>query len=253
MARRRREGVPYMARVHLSQLKLSVRPHGYDYNEDLPDAPVEDVVEVRVDGRELTAAGAGLGMPAWDVLGLTHAWAARDEPHTEPFARCGCGTYGCGSTDVTISREPGLVRWRFTLEVPGIDEVAFDEDAYDAEIARSLADHSWERPSVTAGRLVRERLDHRGLADRGLTLLWAARNFKDAHCFEVCLALVEGEARYQLRVGFSDDFADPARTADRMMRLLRRPPTEWDAEWLPNTPIDSPPHLLAGSGRHWLI
>lgn len=238
---------------HLSQLHITVRPHRFDYNEDVPDAPVEDIVEVYVDGVELTAKGAGLAMPAWDVLGLSHAFAATNEPRTVPFARCGCGVYGCGSTDVTITRDGSIIRWQFTIETPGVTDVAFDADAYDTELARSLADHSWERPSVTAGRLVRERLDHEALASRGLTLLWASQRFDDPHRFEVCLALVEGEARYQLFVGHHDDFADPERAAQRMLAKLRGPFTEWSAQWLPNTHLDAPPMLLGGSGTRYRI
>jgi hypothetical protein len=60
-------------------------------------------VEVFVNDVEMTSAGAGLGMDPYDVLIPENRLIASDSPRTTPIARCGCGVYGCGSTDVTIS------------------------------------------------------------------------------------------------------------------------------------------------------
>jgi hypothetical protein len=33
-----------------------------------------------------------------------------------PIARCTCGVYGCGSTDVNIVRDDDMVHWDWLLE-----------------------------------------------------------------------------------------------------------------------------------------
>lgn len=60
---------------------------------------------VHVDGVELTSTAAGLGMDPRDLLVGGAGLGATPEPRTPSIARCTCGIYGCGSTDVTIMRE----------------------------------------------------------------------------------------------------------------------------------------------------
>ena len=57
-------------------------------------------VRVHVNDAEMTSAGAGLGMDPYDLLIPTNRLLAMPQPHTVPIARCECGVYGCGSTDV---------------------------------------------------------------------------------------------------------------------------------------------------------
>jgi len=83
-----------------------VRGSGID-SLRLAIASVGDVFEVQVyvNGVEMTKAGAGLGMDPYDVLVPANRLVATEQPRTVPIARCECGTYGCGSTDVTIVRD----------------------------------------------------------------------------------------------------------------------------------------------------
>jgi hypothetical protein len=103
-------------------------------------------VEVFVNGTEMTSAGAGLGMDPYDVLVPTNRLVATAQPRTVPIARCACGVYGCGSTDVTIVRDDDRVHWDWSIEVPMHRGVTFAADAYDAEVARMAADHFLGNP-----------------------------------------------------------------------------------------------------------
>ena len=93
---------------------------------------------------EMTSAGAGLGMDPYHVIIPTNRLVASCEPRTTPIARCECGTYGCGATDITITRHGDRVRWDWLIEVPMNRGVSFDAADYDREISRVAFDQSWE-------------------------------------------------------------------------------------------------------------
>ncbi|WP_156758575.1 hypothetical protein [Actinokineospora pegani] len=86
---------------------------------DSTDRPTH-AVRVFVDEVERTERGAGMGMDPYDVFVPVNRLVAAAEPRTVPIARCSCGSYGCGRTDVTITRVgwrwPGRTgrRWRGT-------------------------------------------------------------------------------------------------------------------------------------------
>ena len=86
-------------------------------------------VLIYVNGVEMTKAGAGLGMDPYDVLVPENKFLPRSEPHTLGVARCGCGVYGCGGTDVTISTEGDAVKWTWSQEVPINRPVTFALDS----------------------------------------------------------------------------------------------------------------------------
>src|SRR4051812_38926240 len=102
----------------------------------------------------MTAGGAGLGMDPFDLLFPENRLLPSAEPHTIPVARCDCGNYGCGMTDVRISREPGVVHWDWLIEAPINRRVTFDSVDYARELERVTADSRWETADRTAGRLV---------------------------------------------------------------------------------------------------
>src|SRR6184192_4196871 len=106
-------------------------------------------VQVYVNEVEMTSAGAGLGMDPYDLLIPANRLAATAEPHTVPIARCDCGIYGCGATDVTIVRDDDLVHWDWSIEVPMRRGASFAAREYDAEVSRVAADHTWETPERT--------------------------------------------------------------------------------------------------------
>jgi hypothetical protein len=171
----------------------------------------------------MTQAGAGLGMDPYDVLIPTNRFVAGTEPTTIPVARCSCGEYGCGSTDVTIVRAGDVVHWDWSLEAPMDRRVTFAADAYAREVDRVAADHGWETPDRTAGRLVLETVDPARLP-AGVTLHWVANDWGDPGRFQV--SLMDGGR--QIILGF--DWADraPAALAAEIRRtLIEVPRRDW--------------------------
>lgn len=109
-------------------------------------------LQVFVNGVEMTEIAAGMSMDPNDVLVPTNKLIATPTPHEAPIARCGCGVYGCGTTDGVIVRDGDLVHWDWKHEVPMDRSVTFHAADYDAEMARLTSAYSWETPERTAGR-----------------------------------------------------------------------------------------------------
>jgi hypothetical protein len=91
-------------------------------------------IQVFVNDVEMTAAGAGMGMDPYDVLIPDNRFIATTGSHRIPIARCECGTYGCGVTDVSIVRDEDVVHWDWHEEVPMNRGVTFQASEYDAEV-----------------------------------------------------------------------------------------------------------------------
>lgn len=184
-------------------------------------------VQVYVNGAEMTSAGAGLGMDPYDVLIPADRLLADSRPHTVAIARCGaCGVYDCGGTDVTITRDGNLVRWEWSREVPADRGACFSAAQYELEVARVAADHAWETPMRTAGRLVLTSIDHDRLLAYGLSAKRAVP--RDPDLFEVWLEI---EDDYQIFVATPWRGRSPAELAREVCAILARPPHEWPATW----------------------
>ena len=84
----------------------------------------------------MTRIGAGMGMDPRDVVVPTNKLVATAQPNTAPVARCDCGHYDCGSTDVEITRRGGQVYWDWQQATSIDRSVVFDAVQYDREIAR---------------------------------------------------------------------------------------------------------------------
>jgi hypothetical protein len=136
-------------------------------------------VQVFVDDVEMTSRGAGLGMSPFSLLIPENRLVASTEPRVVPIARCTCGVYGCGVTDVRIQRDGGVVHWEWLGQTPTDHGATFDAKQYDAEVARIGIDHEWERPRDTAERLILTGADRTRLADEGVTLRFAEPMFDD--------------------------------------------------------------------------
>jgi hypothetical protein len=210
-------------------------------------AGAEFAVQVYVNDEEMTSAGAGLGMDPYDVLIPTNRLLATSQPHTVPIARCECGTYGCGSTDVTITRDDDLVHWDWLIEVPMPRGVSFAGAQYDAEVQRVAADHSWETPARTAGRLVLTDLDRDALQQHGLAVSWVANYHRDPKLFRVALQLGD---EYQIFLDTPWRGRDPRELADEVCRTLARGPGKWRAGWHAIKPtLPGPPTIARRSWR----
>lgn len=187
------------------------------------------VVEIFVNGVEMTAAGAGLGMDPYDVLVPTNRFVATTTGATIPAARCECGVYGCGSTDLTIIRDGDVVHWEWEGEVPVNRRLTFATRQYDAEVHRVGADRHWETPERRAGRLILETVDRAKLAESHLRISWVGTRWNDPSVFEV--ALLYGDS-HQVFVGFPWGDRDADELAGMVTdRLARTRPSEWNASW----------------------
>jgi hypothetical protein len=215
----------------LDVLRLSVVPHG---RED------EFAVEVHVNGVEMTARGAGLGMDPFDVL-VPNRFVATQEPTTIPVARCECGVYGCGMTDVRITRDRDVVRWDWLQETPTDTPAIFDAAQYDAEVRRAGEDFAWETPARTTGRLLRARDDVRAaLATHELRLDWTD-GFGGG--FQVCLAYRDS---HQILLRFPHETP-----VEDVAGVLLTPPTGWRAAWHDMGRDAGPPSIAGPAWTRW--
>lgn len=204
-------------------------------------------VLVHVDGVELTARGAGLGMSPFDLLVPDNRLVATTEPHRVPIARCECGDYGCGVTDVVITRDGDLVHWDWQVEVPLPHGTSVPAAAYDEEVARVAADHRWERPQDTAARLVLTGGDRDDLRRRGLRLDWAGADYRSRQRFVLTLRTLADDG-YQvfLRVPRAD--RSPEEVASAVLDLLATSTRDWPATYHSIRPRVTDPPPFAGPG-----
>ncbi|WP_373291053.1 hypothetical protein [Micromonospora parathelypteridis] len=200
-------------------------------------------VQVWVNGTEMTSAGAGLGMDPYDVLVPTNRLVAVSRPCTVAIARCDCGVYGCGSTDVTIARDGDLVHWDWSLEVPMMRGVSFVAAEYDVEVARVAADHSWETFERAAGRRVLTDVDRDWLLTYGLRPSWVANDYRDQELFRVALQ-IGGD--YQVFVDTPWRGRSPDELAGEVCATLALPPSAWHATWRAIIPTLTKPPKIAG-------
>ncbi|WP_091291224.1 hypothetical protein [Amycolatopsis xylanica] len=181
-------------------------------------------VEVYVNDVEMTAEGAGLGMDPFDVLIPVNRLATEG---TVPIARCTCGNYGCGVTDVAITREDGRVHWEWLVEKPMDRIVSFAAEQYDAELARMTADHAWETPERTAGRLIKTGVDRERLRSQGVELGWVSNDHRDPERLLIHFTL-GGRAAY-LHIPWSG--RRPDEVAREACATMASHPREWPAAY----------------------
>jgi len=202
-------------------------------------------VLVHLNDVEMTSAGAGLGMDPYDILIPNNRLQASEKPHTTPIARCECGIYGCGATDVTITRHGDRVLWDWRIEVPMNRGVSFKASEYDREVNRAASDLSWETPERTAGRLVLTGLNNKHLLNHGLTPDGAANFYRNPELFRVALRIGNG---YQVFVDTPWQGRSAEQLAAAVCATLAQPPNRWTAEWhAVESSLRSKPPAIAGS------
>ncbi len=204
-------------------------------------------VQVFVDDVEMTSRGAGLGMSPFGLLFPENRLVATTEPRIVPIARCTCGTYGCGVTDVRIRRQGDVVHWDWLHETPADHGATFDAAAYDAEAARIGADHTWERAEDTAERLILTGVDHAWLDAEGLRLQFARPVFDDPSTYRIVLRTTD--RGYQVFLRFPLRGRTPVDVVDEALATLRTPPASWPATFSPTSrTVTGPPGI---AGRRW--
>lgn len=210
--------------------------------EDAPAGSGFQVL-VHINGMEMTSAGAGLGMDPYDLLIPTNLLVPGSSSRSIPIARCTCGVYGCGATDVTITCDGDLVHWDWSKEKPMNRGVSFPAPAYEREIARVAADHSWETLVRTAGRLVLTHLDRARLPGPDLRVDWVGNDHLDHELFLVALRV---ENDYQVFIRTPWQGRVPEQLAREVCATLTLPPREWDATWRAMKPALTEPPAIAG-------
>ncbi|WP_285509647.1 hypothetical protein [Actinokineospora sp. NBRC 105648] len=192
-------------------------------------------VRVHVNGDDVTV---GVGMDPYDLLVPHNRLLATAAPGRVPIGRCTCGDYGCCPTDVVVQRVGGLVLWAWSG-----NSATFVADQYDAEVARAVADHTWETPDRVAGRLLLAGLDRARLLDHGVTPDWVH------HDERFRFALRYG-ADYQLFLDVEWGDHTPESLAAEIRETLARPPRDWPVSWHAIDPAlrDTPPAI---AGPDW--
>lgn len=193
-----------------------------------PDAGGGFEVLVFVNNEEVTHLGAGLGMDPYEVFVPENCLIATAEGRRVPIARCKCGVYGCGMTDVTITRVGSRVHWEWHAEVPMEYPVLFDAEQYDAEVSRLVLDTSWETPERRAGRLVLAGVDRAELAKYEMVPSWVSNDYRTSEIFRVCLQLAD---QYQVFMDFLWGTHTPESLAQEVCATLGEPPKRWYAQW----------------------
>ncbi|MFJ3905629.1 hypothetical protein [Streptomyces sp. NPDC090025] len=150
-----------------------------DLRTVLPDAAdtwPSAAVRPLVDGRDVLArAHPGGRSSSYQYLwfGPPESWPlwAAEEPRRVVLSNNDCDPGCCGGVFVTVRRRGPHVEWvdwENTHDVRAAlpAEVRFDAVRYDAELARSAADHDWEEPVDTAARLLARRTAENGWYER---------------------------------------------------------------------------------------
>ncbi|WP_225731501.1 MULTISPECIES: hypothetical protein [unclassified Nocardia] len=93
---------------------------------------------------------------------------------------------------------------------------------------RVAADHSWETPERTAGRLILTGLDDARLRAYGITPVRVSRNPDDHDILEIWFEIDDD---YQVFVDIPWRDRSPEEIAHKACAILARPPQEWHARW----------------------
>lgn len=241
----------------LSRLDLRVM-----FPEDLDDRPL---VTILVDGVEFS--DGYVGFPADKILGSpvpipldSGEWVDPPGPGSSPLAareegariaiyQCSCEVAECGSIAPVIAREGDVITWTDFRDFTGVfdrpddpsdgtrgralerSEIRFDSTQYDEEIARAVADRSWESPSRTTARILRAMLSEHEqlLADSKRRLGWVSSGWGPRGAGRFAIELKDtGDGRRQYVVVIAAKFGTPTSRARSMVdRLLAEPVESW--------------------------
>ena len=216
--------------------------------------PAQDGLEfevlVFVNGVEMTSQAAGMGMDPYEVFVPENRLRTKSEPFETPIARCNCGTYGCGSTDVRITSDGNEVHWDWLIEKPSDRRATFRRDQYEQELDALESFTQWETPERTVGRLVLSGLDRAHLAAFGLRPSFVCNDWRDPSMFEVVLAYQD---THQIFLRFPWGNASPGGLSDTVASTLRQDPSTWTGTWHQCDPKDlRPPEFARGWVRERL-
>jgi hypothetical protein len=189
-------------------------------------------VRVFVNGRDIIPEHAA-GMDPQRTLWPTNSLAATATPRLAWVTR-GRDEPDDLSVYAMISREGDVVVWDWE-EQWGIGDddfgYAFPADDYDREVARLVADRSWETPTDAVARGVFERADHDALARWGLQVRWVDAAPVPPREVTVSLSSTDRSHLHSpwLDLGFPADDRDPESIVQEIIDVLRAEPPRWMA------------------------
>ncbi len=183
-------------------------------------------VKVYVNEVDLTEA-SGSGMDPFELLVPVNRLAVGPQPHLVQFACCGaCGRHECWPAEAVIRRDGGLVHWSMSgRDIP--EAATFAAGAYEAEISRAGADHSWETPARTVWRLVLTHLAGQPPLPEGMVVTGMVTR-RATNVLAITLEILD---EYQIFIDFPWGSSDPAEMADEVCATFARPPEQWTASW----------------------
>lgn len=197
------------------ELRLQVRA---------PESGNDFEVLVFVNGVEMTSIGAGMGMDPYDLFVPFNRLRPRAESFEVPIARCNCGIYGCGSTDVRITLDGDEVHWDWLIEKPSEQRATVRRDEYDSALRALDRSTDWETPERTAGRLVLSRLDKAHLARFDLRPGFVCNDWREPSLFQVVLTYRD---THQVFLRFPWNNATPGALARTVVDVLTEEPSTW--------------------------
>lgn len=190
-------------------------------------------VQVFVNDVEMTSAGAGLGMDPSDLLIPVNRLRPVEQRDRVAIARCDCGIYGCGSTDIRITAQDDVVHWDWLEQKPMKRRVTFDRAAYLAEVDRLESDRSWETEERVVIRLIARAARSPSLQARGLSYGFAGNDEDDRNVFNVSFVL---DNSYQVFLRYRWAKRTPKELAAKITSSFHVDPRSWDATWYPLKP-----------------
>ena len=248
---------------HPSPSRLDLR---VTFPDDLADNPS---VTILID--DIDFSDRYVGFPADEILGSpvpvpleSGEWVDPPEPASSPLAaqergtriavyQCSCGVAGCGSIAPVIARDGDVVTWTDFRDFTGVfdrpddasegaegdpletPQLRFDAKQYDAELARAVADRSWESPSRATARILRAMLaEHEGLlANSNRRLGWVVSGWWHGGAGRFVIELRDPtDGRRQYIVAITAKFGTPTSRARSMVdRLLAVPVEDWHSRF----------------------
>ncbi|GAA2985854.1 hypothetical protein [Actinokineospora diospyrosa] len=200
-------------------------------------------VVVEVNGTDMTRVWGHRGVDPDELLIPDNLLSGGPKPRVVPIAvLVECCEYDSETIKVTVTRDGDRVHWDWPANSPIEPNLTFGAAEYDAELARVGADHSWETPLRTAGRLVQTGMDRDRLRDHGLEFGWVGRRNQDPEYFRVTFAVDE----YQVFVDTPWLGRGPEELARAVCESLALPLEQWRATWSSTKASVTTPPSIAG-------
>jgi hypothetical protein len=233
-----------------NRLEIRVQSHHFDASEIT--VPVTTIL---IDGEDLFSHSHSNGFVGFDpdkILGPDQPLLPVAPARRVAVYQCSCGEPGCGVVAPVISGTDTEIRWTdfrdFTGEFDGplsdeepeegrplpIRDITFDAIQYAREVGRATADRSWETPTRTTARFLKEMLTDQtdALAELGLEIDWVFPSHRNTA--SVSVSFRDADHRYvekpwgQIVVTLSASPGAPRDRATEMLgNLLSRAPEQW--------------------------